>query len=58
VPAGKKTSLSEILKNSQGRIESLVLRGDLSHHYSLSIDLLTAAVNSLAAAGSLSRIKE
>jgi len=58
MPSGSKTNLNEIMKVSQERIERLLLSGDLSHHYSLSLDLLTAAVNSLTALGALTKIKE
>ncbi|XP_059476825.1 dihydroxyacetone phosphate acyltransferase [Neocloeon triangulifer] len=57
-PAGKRVNLNDTLKLAQERIEKLLLNSHLNHHYSLSLDLLTAAVSSLSAMGSLSKHKE
>ncbi|XP_065334022.1 dihydroxyacetone phosphate acyltransferase isoform X1 [Cloeon dipterum] len=58
VPAGKTVSLNEALKSTQARLEKLLLSAQLNHHYSLSLDLLTAAVNSLTSMGAVIKNKE
>jgi hypothetical protein len=51
-------TLPQILQSSQQKVEQQLLSGELMHHYSLSLDLLSAAVSAFTTMGAVTRTKE
>ncbi|KAF4521813.1 hypothetical protein B566_EDAN012470 [Ephemera danica] len=58
VSVSAPVGMSQILQESQHKVEKQLGSGQLSHHYCLSLDLLSACVAALSAMGALTRSKD